>query len=128
MGARHEISTLLAAVRDELQAWQAAIDGLDVALDGVVMARADISRLAEALDAMEANAVLAVTASNAEARKAAVTLALADDASYQELAAQARDARQRLAEAERRVVVLKERCRLLRAGAALTVELDAGLP
>jgi hypothetical protein len=74
----------------------------------------------------EANAVLAPTDSNAEARKAGVTLALAENASYGELAGQARDARQRLAEAERRVVVLREQCRLLRAGAALAAGPNIG--
>lgn len=113
--------TATAAVHDELQAWQEAIHGLDAALGEAAAARAEINRLAEGIEVIEANAVLAATGSNAEARKAAVTLALAEDASYQELAGQTRDARQRLAEAERRVVVLKERCRLLRAGAALAV-------
>jgi len=111
--------TTTAAVRDELCAWQAAIDGLDAALGEAAAARAEISRIAEATEVIEANAVLAASGSNAEARKAVMTLALAGDASYQDLVRQARDARQRLAEAERRVVVLKERCRLLRAGAAL---------
>jgi hypothetical protein len=114
--------TTTGAVRDELCAWQAARDCLDAALGEAATARAEISRLAEAMEVIEANAVLAATGSNAEARKAGVTLALAGDASYQELADQARDARQRLADAERRVVVLRERCRLLRAGAALAAD------
>jgi len=111
--------TTTAAVRDELCAWQAAIEMLDVALGEAAMARAEMSRLAEQMDVIEANAVLAASGSNAEARKAGVTLALADDAGYQELASQARDTRQRLAEAERRVVVLKERCRLFQSATGL---------
>ena len=68
---------------------------------------------------------LAATGNNAEARKAALTLMLADDPSYQGLIAQSRAARQRLAEAERRVIVLKERCRLLRSAVALMIEIDS---
>jgi len=110
------------AVHDELQAWQKAIEALDVALGDAATARAEISRQADAMEVIEANAVLGATGSNAEARKAGVTLALAGDLSYQELAGRVRDARSRLADAERRVAVLKERCRLLRVGAALALD------
>jgi len=111
---------------EELDHWDDAIDALDTALANASLARDEISHVAEELDLIEARAILAATGANAEARKATVTLALADDPSYQALLAQSRGARQRLADAERRVVVLKERCRLLRSAAALAVESDAG--
>jgi len=102
----------------ELAAWNDAIAALDTAVADAAAARAAIARLAEEIDLTESRATLAATGNNAEARKVAVTLALAEDAGYQTFLARSREGRQRLAEAERRVIVLKERCRLFRSAMA----------
>jgi hypothetical protein len=103
----------------ELGAWDDAIAGLDTAMANAAGARDEINHTAEEIDLIEARATLLANGTNAEARKAAVTLALAEDESYRALLAQNRAARQRLADAERRAAVLKERCRLLRTTAML---------
>jgi hypothetical protein len=113
------------AKRPELKAWADSISVLDQALEEAATARDHINRLAEEMDRIEAEAVLAAKGRNAEARKAGITLALADDTGYQELAVRSREARRTLAKSERCIFVLKERCRLLRSAVALACELNA---
>ena len=108
-----------ADARAELQAWEAAITDLDVALADLAGARAMIDAESGMLDRLEASKVLSIEGPNAEARKARLTLELADDARYQAHLAGLRQARERLADADRRVTVAKERCRLLRAALAV---------
>lgn len=103
----------------ELEAWQTAIADLDTALADLTGARAEIEALSGMLDRLEASKVLTVEGPNAEARKARLTLELADDVRYQAALADLRRARERLADADRRVAVAKERCRLLRAALML---------
>ncbi|MGE0545287.1 MAG: hypothetical protein AB7R89_34440 [Dehalococcoidia bacterium] len=106
--------------RAELQAWEVAITDLDQALADLAGARAMIDAESNLLDRLEASRVLSIEGPNAEARKARLTLELADDARYQTHLSALRQARERLADADRRVAVARERCRLLRA--ALTVQ------
>lgn len=105
--------------RAELHAWEAAITDLDQALADLAGARAMIDAESTLLDRLEASKVLSIEGPNAEARKARLTLELADDARYQSHLASLRQARERLADADRRVAVAKERCRLLRAALAV---------
>ncbi|MGH2588834.1 MAG: hypothetical protein ACRDJE_28250, partial [Dehalococcoidia bacterium] len=98
--------------RAELDAWQAAIVDLDQALADLTAARIVIDAQSNVLDRVEASKVLSIEGPNAEARKARLTLELADDARYQAHLDGLRHARERLADADRRVAVARERCRL----------------
>lgn len=98
-----------------IEAWEEAIAVLDAAIADMSRARAEIDSEGDTLDRIEASTVLTIEGSNAEIRKARLTLALADDARYQAHLQLQRAARERLADAERRMVVARERCRLLRA-------------
>jgi hypothetical protein len=71
--------------------------------------------LSALLERIEASKALAVEGKNAQERKRRLTLELADDARYCGVPADLRSARERLADADRRVLVGRERCRLLRA-------------
>lgn len=106
--------------RAELEAWREAIGALDVALADLAGARASIEAESQMLERIEASKVLTIEGANAETRKAKLTLELADDARYELTAKALRAARARLADADRRVTIERERCRLLRA--ALTVQ------
>lgn len=108
-----------ADARAELHAWESAIADLDQALADLAGSRAMIDAESGMLDRLEAGKVLSIEGPNAEARKARLTLELADDARYQSHLASLRQARERLADADRRVAVAKERCRLLRAALAV---------
>ena len=106
----------------ELDLWDEAIADLSLAMRDAAEARAQIDALTVQLDRLEAGAVLAVEGKNESERKARLTLALADDARYETCRQRLAEARQALWDAERRVAVTKERCRLLR----LSVTLAAG--
>lgn len=105
--------------REELGAWQYAIDSLDVALSDLGAARSAIDQEQQLLDRIEASHVLGIEGGNAESRKARLTLELADDERYQSHHAALKAARERLSDADRRVAISKERCRLMRATLAL---------
>src|SRR5439155_11953634 len=116
-------------VRDEPDRGGALLDELDdviavldAALADQCAARVVIADAETELAIIEASHMLAVTGGNEASRKAALTLALRDDAAYQQLARTVRDARAAYHEAERRCVVAKERCRLLRAALALVAD------
>ncbi len=68
---------------------------------------------------LETAVTLRIEGGNEQQRKARITLALAELPAHQCVAAKARNARERLAAAERRAVVAKERYRLLRAAIGL---------
>lgn len=104
----------------DLDAWDDCISAMDGALRDLAGARCQIDELSTLLERMEASAVLRIEGPNAEARKARLTLELADDARYCGLLADLRAARERLADADRRVLVARERCRLLRTSITLT--------
>jgi hypothetical protein len=107
----------------DLDAWEDQIAAMDAAMRDAAGARREIDELATHLERIEASKVLSVEGKNAEERKARLTLELADDARYAGALADLRVARERLADADRRVLVSRERCRLLRA--ALAVSPDA---
>ncbi len=108
-------------LRADLDAWDDAISALDAALCDASAARLTIDTEAEALERLEAAHVLAIDGGNAETRKARLTLALADDPDFQRHAQALREARHRLMNAERATTVARERCRLLRVTASLSV-------
>jgi hypothetical protein len=105
--------------RQYLEGWEDAISLLDGALRDVTAARAAIELESQTLERLEASRVLTIEGGNAETRKARLTLELADDTRYQAHLANLRAARERLADADRRVAIQRERCRLLRATLAL---------
>jgi hypothetical protein len=106
--------------RQQLDAWEDAITSLDGAMRDVASARVAIEQEAQTLERLEASRVLGIEGGNAETRKARLTLELADDARYQAHLENLRAARERLADADRRVAIQRERCRLLRATLALS--------
>jgi hypothetical protein len=103
----------------ELEAWEDAITALDQGLSDIAAARSVIEAETMALDQIEASTLLTIEGNNAETRKAKLTLALAEEPQYQARIAGQRAARERLADADRRVAVAKERCRLLRASLSM---------
>ena len=110
--------------RAELDAWDDTIAALDAALEDAAADRRAIETETLSLERLEAGHVLSIDGGNAEQRKARLTLALADDARYQAAASRLAAARQRLLDAERRVCIAKERCRLIRASLALRTPQD----
>ncbi len=113
-----------AAALADLGAWDDAITALDTALADAARARLAAQDAEQNMAIIEARTLLVTTGGNAETRKAALMLALAEDGAYQESARGARSARMALAGAERRAAGAKERGRLLRAALALA----AGTP
>ena len=75
-------------------------------------------------DLLEARALLSITGSNESLRKAALAVALSESITYQDITAEARAARERLADSERRATILRERCRLHRAAVAVALGTD----
>jgi hypothetical protein len=109
----------VAGCRADLDAWEDCIVAMDAAMRDAATARREIDELSTTLERIEASKVLTVEGRNAEERKARLTLELADDARYCGVLADVRAARERLADADRRVLVSRERCRLLRSALAL---------
>lgn len=103
----------------ELDAWDDCIAAMDEALRDMAGARRELDELSTTLDRIEASAVLRIEGPNAEARRARLTLELAADARYGGLLADLRATRERLADADRRVLISRERCRLLWAALML---------
>ena len=110
--------------RAELDAYDDCIMAMDTALRDLAGARRELDELSTLLERIEASKVLTVEGRNAEERRARLTLELADDGRYCGVLADLRGARERLADADRRVLVHRERCRLLRA--SLTVQHATG--
>jgi hypothetical protein len=98
--------------------WDTTIAELSAALAHAAAACARIEAESEVLVRIEAGHVLDITGGNAEERKARLTLALADDARHSAQTTALREARGQLADADRRIQVARERCRLLRAATA----------
>lgn len=103
----------------DLDAWDDAITDLNDALTDVAAARLTLDHLHRTLDAVEASVSLSTEGKNAEERKARLTLALIDDPRHQQTVSSIAVQRNRLLDAERRVMVAKERCRLLRTSLTL---------
>ncbi len=77
------------------------------------------------MDIEEARAVVGTIGGNAESRKASVTLFLNEHCpEYQALLSQQREARLKLADAERRAEVARQQCRLLREAVRLQVPIE----
>jgi hypothetical protein len=104
---------------DGLHDWDESIVSLSVALADAATARDRLSQLADELSLAEARIVLSVEGRNEAERKANLTIALAEHEPYRALIAEQRRRRLALADAERRIAVSKESCRLLRAAVAL---------
>ena len=107
--------------RAELDTWDDAIAQLDQALGDMAEARQTIETESTTLERLEAGDVLRIEGGNAETRKARLTLALADNARYETCRRRHTEARQALWDAERRLAVTREHCRLVRASVALAV-------
>ena len=105
--------------RTALAEWEREIKRLDVALRDAATARERISVHEEHKALAEAELVLKTDGRNAEERKARVQVALLEDDIWPGADVAEREARERLADAERRIALSKERCRLLRAAVAL---------
>ena len=105
-------------VQCELDDWDSAIAALDAALADAAAARSDVADAEREADLLEARTLLGITGSNESMRKAALAVTLSESIAYQDITTEARAARERLADAERCVVILKERCRLHRSAVA----------
>ena len=95
------------------------MDEADTAPSGTNTDPRELANTEREADLFEARALLSVTGANAETRKAALAVALSESIRYQDITAEVRAPRERLADAERQVAVLKERCRLHRAAVAV---------
>ena len=71
-----------------------------------------------------AHAMLSITGSSESMRKAALAVALSESITYQDITAEVRALRERLADAERQAAILRERCRLHRAAVAVALGSD----
>ena len=103
---------------DELDS---VITSLGQALGECNTARRDLTVAEEALAVLEAEIILSVSGANAETRRAAVTIQMAQSPEYQLAQSQAREAQDRVREADREVTVLKEKARLIHAALRLFV-------
>ena len=104
--------------RGDLGAWDDCIGAMDVASRDGVGARREVDELGTILERIEASTVLRIEGPNADARKARLTSERADDARYCGVLADLRASRVWPADADRRVLVGRECCRLLRAARA----------
>jgi hypothetical protein len=107
-----------------LDTWGEQVIALNLALTDAARARDRMAEVAEALSLIEAEVSLAIDGGNAEQRKARLTLALAEHSSYQEARTAQREARLRLADAERRIELARHQCRLLREAVRLGAPID----
>ena len=105
----------------ELDDWDSAITALDAALADAASARRELVDAEREADLLEARALLSISGSNESMRKAALAVALSESISYQDITAEVRALRERLADAERGAAILRERCRLHRAAVAVAV-------
>ena len=99
---------------DLIDAWQAAVSDMDTAYRDMIEARGTLDRESTRMDRREAGVSLGVEGKNAEERKARLTLALADDTHYEESRERMSKARLQALDAERRIAVARERCRIYR--------------
>ena len=104
------------ALLDELDT---LIAQLDAALTEANTARLVIGDAETEMEMRAASAALLVEARNEAERKARLTLALGEDAGYQQLATTVRHARASLLTAERTASITKQRMALVKAALAL---------
>lgn len=110
--------------RTDLDAWDDLIVELDQALRDASAARLAIDQEETTLERIEAGHISTIEGGNAETRKARLTLALADDARYQSHLQSLTEARRKAFDADRRVTVTKERCRLMRTSLSVSALAD----
>jgi exonuclease VII large subunit len=110
------MSTLAA---EALDLWAQAIADLDTALAQAAQYRQALADVERELDLLQAQALLTTQGSNAETRRALLTVALSESIPYNDALAEQRTLSERLREAERAVTVAKERCRLYQATAQI---------
>ncbi len=109
----------------DLDARDTAIAELNLALTAAAVARDWLADIALRMDIEEARAVVGTVGGNAESRKASVTLFLHEHCpEYQALLSQQREARLRLADAERRAEIARQQSRLLREAVRLQVTVE----
>lgn len=101
--------------RPVLDAYDDAISAMNTAYADAAAARAALDEEALPMERIEARLMVSIEGGNAETRKARLTLALAEDSRFQAHLVAHRSARERLADAERRISVQRERCRLFRS-------------
>ncbi len=103
----------------DLERWEEQITALDRSMREAAAARRDLDEQTAILERIEASKVLEIAGPNEAARRARLTLELADDARYLATVRAIDEQRMRLMMAERRAELLRERCKLLRAALAL---------
>src|SRR5262245_9856133 len=108
----------------DLDALDDQITALADALRATITNRAQVDDTALAMERIEASHVVTVEGSNAEQRKARLTLTLADDAHYEAARQAHRRAREALAGAEHEAQVARERARLLRLAIELRIAVE----
>ena len=112
----------LADVRADLDTWDDAIAMLNDALVDAAAARLRLDQLHRQMESIEASIALTIEGKNESERRARLVIALTDDHHHIETVTGIDVQRARLLDAERRMQVAKERCRLLRASLALHTE------
>ena len=108
-----------ASLRIVLEEWQETIDRLDDALRLAAAARQAIALNEDHKALAEAELTLKVEGKNELERTARLRLALLDDDVWPKADVALQEAREQLADAERRIQISRERCRLLHAAVAL---------
>jgi hypothetical protein len=102
----------------DFDTWDDLIQVLSDAMWSMARTKLLIEEEQAAIERIEASHILRVEGPNAEARKASLTLELADDAAYAAHLRTLRQAKERLMGDERVIATTKERCRLIRAAIA----------
>ena len=112
------------AALEDLDQWDDAIAQLDIAIVDAARARDRLADTAEAMAVAEAQISLTIEGKNEVERKARLVLALDASEGYRALVEQRSGDRLALADAERRIEVTRQRCRLLREAVRLGVCTD----
>jgi hypothetical protein len=114
---------MIAALHDRGAALLDELDTLITELAAIVAeqgaARAVLADTESELAVIEASLSLSIEGRNEQERKARLVLALHEDAGFQELTRIVREARASIHQTEGRMLVTKERCRLVRAALEL---------
>ena len=111
---------LYATALDELDTWDDELTQLNLALLDAALARDRLAEATRQMDLEEAREIIGTSGGNAETRKAAVLLTLHERCPiYADLLKQSREQRLKLADAERRAELARQRCRLLREAVRL---------
>jgi hypothetical protein len=117
--APYDIPRINPDIDDLLAEWRQTIQSLSEALAAVGSAKDRIVSLTRAQDLEEAERMLIIDGKNAEQRNANLKMRLAASPSYEANLTALKTARLDLADAERRVNVAREHCRLFQAYAGI---------